>query len=80
MAQGIQQWKQEYTWDQGGVFTAISKKDEIYIKMIGPYLRLHLIARAWYLISLTENGALLIITLQDDTKESSRDHKEDSQS
>lgn len=74
----IQQWRQEYTWDHGGVFMAISKKDEIFIKMIGPYLRQHLNSRAWYLISLTENGASLTITVQDDTKESSGDNKEGS--
>jgi hypothetical protein len=70
----IKQWKQDYNWAQGGVFTAISKKDELYVKLIGPYLKGKEAARAWYLIQLTEDGACLIITLKDDTEESTRNH------
>jgi hypothetical protein len=76
----------EYTWEQDHVFTAISKKDEVYIKKILPYLKINLKAKAFYKISLTERGALLEITVvtEDDrnrnTEEGSGDNKEGSKS
>lgn len=76
----VNQWKVEYTWDQGGVFTAIQKKDECYIKMIGPYLRANPESKAWYLILLTNLGAILQITIKDATEESSGNNKESSES
>ena len=69
----------EYHWDQGGIFTAIQKKDECYIKIIGPHLRANPNSKAWYLIFLTENGALLQITVKDDTEKSPGNYQESSQ-
>lgn len=74
----IKQLFVEYTWEEGGVFTAIKKKDESYVKIIGPHLLNNPDSKAWYKICLTETGASLQITIKDATEESSGDNKENS--
>lgn len=76
----IKQWRMEYSWNIGGVFTAIQKKDECYIKIIGPLLRSNPNSKAWYNIYLSDFGAILEITIKDDTEKSSGDYKKSSKS